>query len=127
MLSIPQLVSRYGVISFFETPLNLTISFVYIFSRGFKQRISSELDGYFPIVQLICSRHVLIMETMMLSKLEISSTHNFGVCTNVSCTYMSQVLYPTSYVGQYLLSIYMYVHSSFLALHLNQVSIYSFI
>ena len=31
------------VISFFDTPLNLTISFVYIFSRGFKQRISSEL------------------------------------------------------------------------------------
>ena len=34
---------RYNVISFFDTPLNLTISFVYIFSRGFKQRISSEL------------------------------------------------------------------------------------
>ena len=72
-------VSRYGVISFFETPLNLTISFDYIFSRGFKQRISSELDGYFPIVQFICSRHVLFMETMMLAKLEISSAHNFGV------------------------------------------------
>ena len=34
---------RYNVISFFDTPLNLTISFVNIFSRGFKQRISSEL------------------------------------------------------------------------------------
>ena len=44
-------VFRYGVISFFETPLNLTISFVYIFSRGFKRRISSKLDD---IVQLIC-------------------------------------------------------------------------
>ena len=42
-------VSRYGIISFFETPLNLTISFVNIFSRGFKQRISSELDGHFRI------------------------------------------------------------------------------
>ena len=40
--------SNLYVISFFETPLNLTISFVYIFSRGFKQRISSELNGYFP-------------------------------------------------------------------------------
>ena len=47
-------VSRYVVISFFETPLNLTISFVYIFLRDFKQRISSELDGYFAIIQLIC-------------------------------------------------------------------------
>ena len=27
-------VSIYSVISFFETPLNLTVSFVYIFSRG---------------------------------------------------------------------------------------------
>ena len=34
-------------ISFFETPPNLTISFVYIFSRGFKQRISSDLYGFF--------------------------------------------------------------------------------
>ena len=48
-------VSRDGVISFFETPLNFTISFVYIFSRCFKQKISSELDRvFFRIVQLIC-------------------------------------------------------------------------
>ena len=39
--------SSYCVISFFETPLNLTISFVYIFSRSLKERISSELNGYF--------------------------------------------------------------------------------
>ena len=44
----------YGVISFSETPLNLTISFVYIFSHEFKHWISSELNGYFCIVQLIC-------------------------------------------------------------------------
>ena len=43
------MLSRCGVISFFKTPPNLTISFVNIFSRGFQQRISSELDGYFPL------------------------------------------------------------------------------
>ena len=46
-------ISGHDVISFFETPLNLTIS-----SRGFKQMISSELDGYirnfhnFPLLAL---------------------------------------------------------------------------
>ena len=75
-----------GVISFFETPLNLTISFVYIFSRGLKQRISSELGGYF---NMHAKDNALFMETM------ISSAHNFGACTNVSCLKLNSLFHDT--------------------------------
>ena len=51
-------VSRYGITSFFETPLNLTISFVFIFSRGFKQRISSELEGCSCPIHMLKTRFV---------------------------------------------------------------------
>ena len=75
-------VSRY-VISFFETPLNFTISFVYIFSRGFKLRISSELDGFSHCpINMLKTCFVYGNNDALL---EISSAHNFGACTNVSC------------------------------------------
>ena len=54
---------RYNVISFFDTLLNLTISFVYIFSRGFKHVL--RVNGYCSWSQF---RHLkMFMETMMLS------------------------------------------------------------
>ena len=82
-------VSRYGVISSFETPLNLTISFVTIFSRGFKQRISSELDGYFSLSNEYanCGNNDALFQ--------ISLAHNFGACTNVSCNCLFGVYRPT--------------------------------
>ena len=76
------LIYRYNVISFFDTPLNLTISFVYIFSRGFKQRISSEL---IHIHVHITVGHLLFMETIINALLEIFSAHNFGTMYMHQC------------------------------------------
>ena len=76
MLSIPQ--SLYDlVISFFDTPLNLTIYFHAVLNR-----ISSEFID-------IVNSQFLFMETIINALLEIFSTHNFVACTNVSFFFTS--------------------------------------
>ena len=72
-------VSRYGIISFFETPLNLTISFVYIFKGS--PRNSTVIFSHCPI-NMLKTRFVYGNNDALL---EISSAHNFGACTNVFC------------------------------------------
>ena len=72
-------VSRCGITSFFETLLNLTISFVYMFSRGFKQRITSELDGYFrnsvffvlTALKVVHWRNLISLHDMQMVHLQI--------------------------------------------------------
>lgn len=95
-------INRNGVISFFETPQNLSISFADPFSRGFK-RISSTrtlftyklTTVYFSciwvlrhchIVHLICFKIRFVYGNFNNDVLSvISSAHKFGACTNVSC------------------------------------------
>ena len=109
MLSKPQ--SLDMVSSLFETPLNWTISCVYIFSCGFEQRVawfpdpamlrfttafSQGARGPGETKDLLGTRRLYshcpinMLETRFVygnndALLEISSAHNFGACTNVSC------------------------------------------
>ena len=83
-------VSRYGVILFFKTPLNLTISFVYIYFRAV---LNKDLLG---TLRLFSHCPIYMLKTRFVygnndALLEISSSHNFGACTNVSCM---QFLFP---------------------------------